>query len=195
MNDGMIGEVRLFGGNFAPRNWAFCDGQLLAISQNDALFSILGTIYGGDGRTTFALPDLRGRVAVQHGQGAGLTNLNLGQKTGVETEQINANQLPAHSHTIQDATWAPQASNAGGTSDDPVGNIFARAEDAAGTKNVYATPAEFDADSAKQVEMIAPELDVTAVGQAGGGANILNRQPFLGMRYIICTLGTYPSRT
>lgn len=98
--DGMIAEIRMFGGNFAPRTWAFCDGQLLPISQNQALFSLIGTIYGGDGRTTFALPDLRGRVAVHPGQGPGLSDYRVGQKGGSETNTLNVTQLPSHNHTI-----------------------------------------------------------------------------------------------
>ena len=92
-----IGQVIAFGGNFAPRGWAFCDGQLLAISQNTALFSILGTIYGGDGRTTFALPDLRGRATVHPGNGPGLSSRRLGEKGGSETNTLTTNQLPSQS--------------------------------------------------------------------------------------------------
>jgi len=96
-----IGEISMFGGNFAPRNWAFCDGQLLAISQNTALFSLLGTIYGGDGRTTFALPDLRGRVPIHSGNGPGLSNYRVGQKGGTETVTLNVTQIPSHNHTVK----------------------------------------------------------------------------------------------
>jgi microcystin-dependent protein len=96
--EGMIGEVRMFAGNFAPRNWALCEGQLLPISENTALFSILGTTYGGDGRTTFALPDLRGRVPIQHGQGQGLSAYNLGQKGGHEEITLTNLNMPSHNH-------------------------------------------------------------------------------------------------
>ncbi|MCG8476540.1 MAG: tail fiber protein, partial [Cytophagales bacterium] len=97
---GIVGEIRLFGGNFAPRNWAFCEGQLLSISQNSSLFSIVGTTYGGDGRTTFALPDLRGRSAVHAGTGAGLTTRTLGQRLGNEHITLTVQQLPSHNHTL-----------------------------------------------------------------------------------------------
>ncbi len=97
MSEPFIGEIRMFAGNFAPRSWAFCDGQLLSISQNTALFSILGTTYGGDGVTTFALPDARGRVLVHQGQGPGLSNYPLGQKAGSEQSPVT---LPPHSHGI-----------------------------------------------------------------------------------------------
>ena len=93
-----IGQIVQFGGNFAPRGWALCDGQLLAISQNAALFSILGTTYGGDGRTTFGLPELRGRLALHPGNGPGLSNYQLGQRSGQEDVSLNVNQIPAHSH-------------------------------------------------------------------------------------------------
>lgn len=195
MDDGMIGEIRLFAGNFAPRSWAFCDGQLLAISSNDALFSILGTTYGGDGRTTFALPDLRGRVASGTGQGPGLSNTNLGQKKGTENETLNATQLPSHTHGVGDASWKPKAIAAAGSTDVAVGNVFARAEDAAGTKNIYATTALYDGDPDDQVTMVPPVISVDAVSTTGGSASLPNRQPYLGLRYIICLFGTYPSRS
>ncbi len=99
--DGMIGEIRMFGANWAPRNWALCEGQLLAISSNTALFSILGTTYGGDGRTTFALPDLRGRVAIGPGHGPGLSDYRIGQKGGTEHVTLNTTNLPNHNHNAQ----------------------------------------------------------------------------------------------
>src|SRR3954471_16909667 len=98
--DGTIGEIRLFAGNFAPRNWAFCNGQLMPIAQNTALFSILGTTFGGNGQTTFGLPDFRGRVSVGTGQGTGLTNHDLGEQSGTENVTLSTAQMPAHTHTI-----------------------------------------------------------------------------------------------
>ncbi len=98
--DGVIGEIRLFAGNFAPRNWAFCNGSLIAISQNQALYSVIGTIYGGDGRTNFGLPDLRGRVPLAPGQGPGLSSYQQGQTGGVESQALNVTQMPPHSHPI-----------------------------------------------------------------------------------------------
>src|SRR6185436_412469 len=98
MSEPFIGMIVMFAATFAPRNWAFCDGQLLSIAQNTALFSILGTTYGGNGQTTFALPDLRSRVPVSTGQGPGLSNYSLGQVGGTETVTLNINQLPAHVH-------------------------------------------------------------------------------------------------
>ena len=96
MSEPFVGEIRMFAGNFAPRGWAFCDGQLLAVSQNDALFSLLGTIYGGDGRTTFGLPDLRGRIPIHMGHGPGLSERRLGAKGGEEKVTLTVNQLPSH---------------------------------------------------------------------------------------------------
>ena len=101
MAEPFVGEIRMFAGNFAPRGFAFCDGQLLAISQNDALFALLGTTYGGDGRTTFALPDLRGRVPVHAGSGPGLTRRTLGQRAGSEQETLTLSQIPAHNHNMR----------------------------------------------------------------------------------------------
>ena len=98
--DPTIAEISMFAGNFAPRNWAFCDGQLLSVASNSALFSLVGTIYGGDGRTTFALPDMRGRTAIHAGSGPGLTPRSLGQRGGSETNSMTINQLPSHTHTI-----------------------------------------------------------------------------------------------
>ena len=99
MSEPFVGEIRMFAGNFAPDDWAFCDGQLLAVSGNDALFSLFGTIYGGDGRTTFGLPDLRGRIPIHEGQAPGQpTNHRLGSKSGQETETVTQNQLPTHTH-------------------------------------------------------------------------------------------------
>src|SRR5210317_1716351 len=121
MSNAYIGEIRMVGFNFPPRNWALCDGQLLPISSNTALFSLLGTTYGGDGRTTFALPDLRGRAPIHVGQGPDLTNKTLGQKGGVETVLLTVNQLPSYTHTVQinaDSTVA--------TSDKPQDALLAR---------------------------------------------------------------------
>ena len=101
MADPFVGEIRMFAGNFAPRGWAFCDGQLLAVSQNDALFSLFGTIYGGDRRTTFGLPDLRGRVPVHEGNGPGLSDVRLGAKGGAETVTLTTQEIPPHSHTVK----------------------------------------------------------------------------------------------
>lgn len=118
--DPILGTIILFAGNFAPRGWAFCDGQLMSIAQNTALFSILGTTYGGDGQTTFALPDLRGRAPIHPGNGPGLTPRALGESSGSESVTLTVGQIPAHNHVVQSA---PEANG------DPSANIFAAATD------------------------------------------------------------------
>src|SRR3954468_23228168 len=100
MSEPFLGEIRMFGGNFAPRGWAFCNGQILSIAQNTALFSLLGTTYGGNGQTTFGLPDLRGRVAVSAGQGPGLSNYSLGELAGSESVTLTSANMPAHNHSV-----------------------------------------------------------------------------------------------
>jgi len=167
--DPFIGQIMMFGGNFAPRGWALCDGSLLPISQNQALFSILGTTYGGDGKTNFALPDLRGRAPIHAGSGPGLSPRKLGQKGGVEQVTLTTSQIPSHSHTLQGR------SDAAG-SDDPSGRSL-------GKSNIYARQA---ADTA----MAASSITAT-----GGGQPHENMQPFLGINFIIALVGVYPSRS
>jgi microcystin-dependent protein len=166
--DPFLGEVVMFGGNFAPRGWAFCHGQLLAISSNSALFSILGTIYGGDGRTTFALPDLRGRVAMQQGNGPGLSSRPLGQRSGTETNTHNITNLPPHNHgvTVPVSTGAPEE-NAGYL----------------GSSGIFTE----DATSGASYPGVV-------AGMTGGQQSVNNMQPYLAVNYIIATQGVYPSR-
>ena len=167
-----IGEMRWFAGFFAPRGWAFCSGQLLAISQNNALFSILGTTYGGDGRTTFGLPDLRGRAPVHFGQGPGLANRTLGQRFGAETANLTTNQLPAHSHTLQGSTNSA-------TQTDPTGNVLGTLQG----DSIYAVA------GGTQVVM-----HTDAISNTGGNQSHPNMQPSLGLNCIIALFGTFPSR-
>lgn len=173
MSEAFIGEIRMFAGNFAPRSWAFCDGQLLAVSGNDALFSLLGTIYGGDGRTTFALPDMRGRLPIHAGSGAGpgLTARPLGQKAGEETATVSMNQLPIHTHTFE-------ASSASATQGNPAGEFLG------GGSNV-----DIYRPAAAGVPMNAVSIENT-----GGGASHGNVMPFLCVNFIIALTGTFPSR-
>ncbi len=114
MSDYFIGEIRLFAGNFAPRDWAFCEGQIMSIAQNTALFSLLGTQYGGNGQTTFALPDLRGRVPMHQGQGPGLSPRDIGEVSGSETVTLLSTQMPAHSHALRASTTAAAGSTPAG---------------------------------------------------------------------------------
>jgi microcystin-dependent protein len=167
MSDPFIAEIVMFAGNFAPRSWAFCDGQLLAISQNSAMFSLLGTTFGGDGRVTFGLPDLRSRMAMHPGSGPGLSTRRLGEKGGVQ----NITQPPAHTHTFN-----VPCNTAVGNTDSPQ-NAFP------------AMTAEDNFNSASTTSMGAGTTAST--GQAGG-VNVVN--PFTCVNFIIATAGTFPSR-
>ena len=179
-----IGEVRMFAGNFAPRSWAFTDGQLLPIASNTALFSILGTTYGGDGRTTFGLPDLRGRTAIGPRTGPGLSPRTLGQKVGAETNTLNTNQLPSHSHSAT-TTSTLQATSTGGNSPDPTGRVLAND----GTDRIYS-------DAAPNVSLNAAAIQSsTTVGNTGGNQSVNNMQPSLAINHIICLTGIFPSRS
>jgi microcystin-dependent protein len=169
------GEIYMFAGNFAPRSFALCNGQILPIGQNTALFSILGTTYGGNGQTTFALPDLRSRVPLHVGQGPGLSSYDLGESSGSESVTLTVPELPPHSHALN-------ASTAGGDKLVPTGNLLAT--DALGGTAPYKDGA------------VAPNVSMAAssVAQAGGGGPHTNIQPYLGLNFIICIEGIFPSR-
>jgi microcystin-dependent protein len=172
--DAFIGEISLVAFTFAPRGWAFCDGQLLPIAQNTALFALLGTTYGGNGQTTFALPDLRGRVPLHAGGGTGpgLSTYNLGESAGVENVTLLAGQMPAHNHLMN-------ASSANGTSDSPANGIMG--------KNASGVP---------QYGTGAPNATMAAgaIGAAGSNQPHENRPPYLGLNFVICLEGIFPSR-
>jgi microcystin-dependent protein len=169
--DPILGTIIIFAGNFAPKGWALCDGSILAISSNSALFSLLGTTYGGNGTTTFALPDLRGRAPISAGTGPGLRTISLGEMAGSQTTVITPANLPPAPVTIR-------ASNGEGTSPEPANNVMAisTAED-----NIYAAVSA--ANTAMAVGMIA-----------GSNVPVNNMSPYLGINYIIATSGIYPSR-
>lgn len=169
--DDFLGIIKIFAGNFAPRGWAFCDGQLLSISQNSALFSLLGTTYGGDGMTTFALPDLRGRAPVHAGNGPGLTDRRIGQRFGSETVTLTEANLPGHSHT----TSVNAASE--GDTDNPTGSVVA-----GNGVNSFGTASD-------------TTLSSETTGNTGGGQAINNLQPVLVINYIIALQGIFPSRS
>lgn len=173
MSECFIGEIRLFGGTFAPLGWAFCNGALLPISEYDALFALIGTTYGGDGQTTFALPDLRGRVAIHQGQGPGLSLNVIGQQVGVESVTLTSAQA-GHTHTLQANSGAAAA---GDTSP------AARVPAALGAGMLYT------ASTAASVAMAA-----TMVGGAGGSQPHENVMPSLVLNYIIAIEGIFPSR-
>ena len=171
--DPFIAMIVMFAGNFAPRNWALCDGQILQISTNTALFSLVGTIYGGDGRVTFALPDLRGRVAMHPGNGAGLSARRLGEKGGAENVTLATAQIPSHNHNVQVAV-----NTAPGEESAPTGVISSHA----GAFNEDATSGQF---------LGGPNNTLNA----GGSQSHANIQPFTGVNFIIALQGTFPSRS
>lgn len=179
--DPFLGEIKLFAGNFAPRSWAYCDGQLLPISQYSALFSILGTTYGGDGRTTFALPDLRGRVPVGPRNGPGLSTYREGQKGGREDITLTINELPNHTHSAT-ATTDIHVNDTGGE-DDPEGNFLGGGG-----------PAVYSSSTNGNKLNDAAATTVTTVGSTGGQRPYNNLQPFLAVNYIIALQGVFPSR-
>ncbi len=169
-----LGEVRMFAGNFAPRNWVLAQGQVLAIGQHPALFSILGTTYGGNGRTRFALPDLRSRVPVGAGTGPGLSQRRLGDEGGEETHVLTIDEMPVHDHAMNArGTLTPNSQR----SKTPEGNVLTF-----GGQKIYT-------DLAADAQM-APG----SIGVEGGDIAHNNMQPFLGINYILCISGTYPSR-
>ncbi len=167
MSEPYLAEVRIMGFNFAPRSYASCDGQLLPIAQNQALFSLLGTTYGGDGQTTFALPDLRGRTPVH----PGANGVTLGQKSGEETHSLTNAEMPSHAHTAQ-------ASSAGGNNPNPSGNALAAT-----------APAEVYHGDENRVAM-----RTGTVANAGGGQGHDNMQPYLTINFCIALQGLFPSR-
>lgn len=185
MADPFIGEIRIFAGNFAPKAWELCQGQLLNIASNTALFAILGTTYGGNGQTTFGLPDLRGRVPVGTGQGPGLSNYDLGQVSGVEQGALLTTQLPVHTHPLSNATFAIGAYSGAGNSRNPAGAVFAK--EAAGVTQTYSS-------ESADATMAANVLKAGQLGAAGGGQPVSLMQPYLTLNYIICVSGVFPSR-
>lgn len=171
MSNPFLGEIRMGGFNFAPRGWAFCIGQLLPIAQYDALFALVGTTYGGDGVTTFALPDLRGRIPINQGQGPGLSNYVMGQKAGTESVTLTTAQIPSHSHVITAASSGTRSAN-------PVGNLLG-----SGEADIY------NHDGANGVAM-----SPNAIAQSGGNQPHDNMQPYLCINFFIALEGIFPSR-
>lgn len=172
MSEPFIAEIKIFAGNFAPRGFAFCNGQLLPISQNTALFSLVGTIYGGDGRTTFGLPDLQGRAPMHPGQGPGLTGRNLGEEGGEGVHALTSTEMPSHGH------GASTAKGAAATTGAPSSAVSLA--QSPGAQPIYR-------DASSPLEMAVPP--------EGGGQAHENRQPYLGLNFIIALVGIYPSRS
>lgn len=187
--DPYIGEVMWTGANFCPRGWAEASGQILAISDNNALFALYGTTYGGDGRTTFALPDLRGRSAVHDGTGPGLTRIRLGEKGGAETATLTSSNLPSHSHGLTAATVTLSASGEAGDSPAPEARMLADGQRAA----IYA---DVPADVADIKALAAESADVGGQTDAAGSGSPVNiRSPYVAMRACVALVGTFPSRS
>lgn len=168
MAEPFLGEIRAVGFNFAPRGWADCNGQLLSIAQNSALFALLGTTFGGDGQTTFALPDFRSRCAIH----ADSNSFVLGQAAGVESVTLTSQQIPAHIHSMS-------ASAGGGTASNPTGGSYATLVNGAKTDRVYGTPSNGNAAG-------------NMIGTAGGSQPHNNLMPFLVVRYCIALEGIFP---
>lgn len=173
MAEPFLGEIRTFGFNFPPIGWALCNGQLMSISQNTALFSLLGTFYGGDGIRTFALPDLQGRVGIHMGTGPGLSTYVIGEQGGTENVTLLENEMPAHNHVVA-------ANSGGGNSLVPTSCVWSA--DASGGSAPYSS-------NTPNTSMVA-----NAIGTAGGNQPHSNLQPFLALNYCIALAGIFPSR-
>jgi microcystin-dependent protein len=171
MSDPFIAEIKMFGGNFAPRGYAFCNGQILPIAQNTALFSLLGTTYGGDGRVTFALPNLQGRSPLGFGQGPGLSPYSLGEQAGEDSHTLIASEMPAHSHELRAADTASTGT--------PGASV---ALAATATARLYRSPTNLVATAAP-------------LAASGGGQPHPNRQPYLAVSFIIALQGVFPARS
>lgn len=167
MSSPFIGEIRMFAGNFAPVGWAFCNGALMPIAENDALFTLIGTTYGGDGQETFALPNLQSRIPVHVGPG-----FALGQAAGVESVTLTTSQIPAHSHV-------PQCFSTGGNQSKPDGGVWASS-----------SPATYYASAAPSATM-----DPAAISSTGGSQPHDNMVPFLAVNFILSLFGVFPSQT
>lgn len=191
----------MFAGNFAPRGWAFCDGQLLPISQNSALFSIIGTIYGGDGRTTFALPDLRGRVPMHFGNGPGLSDRRLGQRLGTEYNILNITQLPSHNHSAVvsniNVGVELKVSSADATAQIPTAGASLAAANEVNGRNL--DPVQMYNEATPDISLggvtTATSGGTVTVGNTGGNQSVNNMQPSLGVNYLIALQGIFPSRS
>jgi microcystin-dependent protein len=168
-----LGEIKMFGGNFAPQNWAFCNGQILSINQNQALFSLLGTTYGGNGTQTFALPNLQCCVPMHQGQGSGLSNYVIGQTVGAPSTTLTTSNLPVHSHTLK-------ASSAAGTARVPTNALVLA--DVGRNQAIYETGSS------------AVSFGPGSIGNTGSSVPISHLQPYLALSFIIALAGIFPSR-
>lgn len=214
MSDPIMSEISLFGCNFAPRNWAFCMGQLMAVSEYQSLYSLLGTTYGGDGRTSFGLPDLRGRTAVGPGIGPGLSNRVLGQKGGWESVQLSISNMPSHNHAASghasstgtlngtpNSNASVKCNNSSVTTNAPAGKVWGAnrnyeiyADDTGTDDEMHAGLVQVTVDLSPVTVDVTTTVDSVTVNNAGGNMAHDNMSPFLVLNYSICTIGLYPSR-
>ena len=181
----MIGEIRLFAGNFAPKNWSFCNGATIQIASNTALFSILGTTYGGNGTTNFLLPNLQGRTAIGAGNGPGLSPIALGQASGTETTTLTNSNLPAHIHTA-----FANANGSNATTGTAAGNLPAVITSRTSAVGYTLRTSVYGNDAGGA----AMAADMVTLAPAGGNQPISIVNPYLGMNYVICMYGIFPSR-
>lgn len=173
MAEPFLGQIMMAGFNFAPRGWAFCNGQLMSIAQNTALFSLLGTYYGGDGKVTFALPNLQGRATIQQGQGPGLSSYVIGEMSGEQNLTLISTEMPMHNHTAN-------GTSVSGNQPSPINHIWAA--ESAGATSIYTnTPPN-------------TTMNVMAIGLAGGSQPHNNLQPYLGITFVIALEGIFPAR-
>jgi len=173
VSEAYIGEIRIFGGNFAPKDWALCDGQIINIASNSALYAILGNRYGGDGKTTFALPNLNGRAALHQGTGVGLTPRNVGESGGSATVTLLTTQMPSHNHIATCNNTQP-------SNNEPTGAIWT---DQQGKGSVpFYTP------------QVNKQMNLMTMDVAGGSQPHNNMQPYLGLNFIICLYGDWPPK-
>lgn len=172
MSEPFVAEIKMFGGNFAPRGYAFCDGQLMSIAQNTALFSLVGTTYGGDGRTTFGLPDLRGRFPLHPGAGPGLPTYRWGQKGGTAQQTLTVTQLPAHTHSLKAKNGQPDESNPGG-----------------------GYPASLTNGTEGYSDSTNTTMNADVLSSVGGNQPIDNMPPYTAIYFIIALVGLFPSRS
>lgn len=204
--EGYIGTIMICGFNFTPRNWTLCMGQNIPVSQNEALFSLIGAAYGGNGRTDFGIPDLRGRVGVGYGQGPGMTDKRIGQQYGMEKYNLDLSQMPSHSHVLSEkvpgksfdieSTAVVYANKSDNDSATPEDAFSAPVKVGPKTTNAYATTQDTTMNSSAVSVQTTGEMNVNnlQVGLAGGTEPLYLAQPTLVLNYAICLVGTYPSR-
>lgn len=181
--EGTLAEIRMFGGNFNPRGWMFCNGQLLSIAQWTAVFALVGTVYGGDGQVTFGLPDLRGRIPLGTGNGAGLSPVVLGEMAGSPTQTLALSQLPSHNHLVSGSITMQVNNDSKGLTDDATNARF----------GLPATPNIFSSATDALVSM-APMSHTLTTGFMGSNTPVSTTPPYLGINFIICVEGIFPSR-